>query len=157
MIRLGVLSDTHGSAAAIRRAVEFVGKVDAWLHAGDVLTDAAYLAEYTGVPVHSVAGNCDWGGVPKELVLEFEGCRILLLHGHRYGVKYDLYRLSLHAEELDCRAVIFGHTHQSLLDKAGNLLILNPGSPAQPRFCKPSCAVLNVENGKVSADIILLA
>ena len=156
-MRLGVLSDTHGVKAAIRRAVEFAGNVDAWLHAGDILPDAEYLAEYTGLSVYAVAGNCDWDAEPKERVLEFDGCRILLLHGHQYGVKCGLYRLSLHAEELGCQAVVYGHTHQSLLDKAGDLLILNPGSPAQPRFGKPSCAVLTIENGKVNADIILLA
>ena len=155
-MRLGVLSDTHGSKAAIRRAVEYAGKVDAWLHAGDVLSDAEYLKEYTGLPVYAVPGNCDWGEDAKERVLEFEGCRILLIHGHQYGVKYGLYRLSLHAEELDCQVVIYGHSHQSLMDKAGELLILNPGSPSSPRGCRPSCAVLTVENGKANAEIITL-
>lgn len=156
-MRLGILSDTHGSKAAVRRAAEYAGKVDAWLHAGDITSDAEYLQEYTGLAVYAVAGNCDWEEEPAERVLEFGGCRILLLHGHQYGVKYSLYRLSLHAQELGCQAAVYGHTHQSMLDKAGGLLLLNPGSPACPRGCRPSCAVLAAENGRVNGEIIVLA
>ena len=156
-MRLGVLGDTHGVVSSIRCAVECAGKVDAWLHTGDVISDAKYLENLTKIPVYCVSGNCDWAGsAPEEQVLEFDGCRLLLLHGHRYGVKYGLHRLFLHAEELECFVAVFGHTHQPLLDKVGNVLLLNPGSAAQPRGYKASCAVLTIESGKASAEIIPL-
>jgi len=58
-MNIGVISDTHGDAAAIRRVVAAVGPVDMWLHAGDYSKDANILAALTGLPVTAVAGNCD--------------------------------------------------------------------------------------------------
>ena len=42
-MRIGVMSDSHGDTAAVKRAVEFAGNVDIWLHAGDYCSDAACI------------------------------------------------------------------------------------------------------------------
>ena len=47
----------------------------------------------------AVKGNCDYLPLPEETVTEVEGVKILLTHGHRYGVKTDLLSLALRAEE----------------------------------------------------------
>lgn len=149
-MRIGVLSDSHGRLGNLSRAMEKIGPVDAWVHLGDYARDAERIAEETGLPVHAVPGNCDWGvRGPLERLWEPEpGVRILLTHGHTYGVKSDLLRLRYRAEELSCGAVLFGHTHIPLLDRQGDLLILNPGTLSGPYGGqRASCAVLMIEEG----------
>ena len=46
MKRLGILSDTHGNLQLLKQAVEETGPVDMWLHAGDYIRDARWLATW---------------------------------------------------------------------------------------------------------------
>ena len=172
MIRIGVISDTHGSAGSIDRCIRLAGEVDGWFHLGDYASDAKRLAERTGKPVYSVLGNCDSFSfvdpeenafpapqkrVASERVVTVDGARIFLCHGHRYDVDIASYTLSYRAEELGCAAALYGHTHRAELSAFGRVLILNPGSPSRPRAgAKPSFAVLEIENGDVNASIITL-
>lgn len=171
-MRIGVISDTHGSLTAIDRCILRAGDVDAWFHLGDIAPDARYLAEKSGKPVYFVYGNCDGrlgGECPEdeypeeqklnacERVVTVGGVRIFLCHGHYYRVDFNPYALSYRAEELGCAAALYGHTHMSELSALGSVLLLNPGSPARPRgMRKPSFAILRVLGGKVNADIITL-
>lgn len=58
-MRIGLISDTHGSLQAMRKAVVAVPPVDMWLHAGDFSQDSSFLSQVTGIPVTAVRGNCD--------------------------------------------------------------------------------------------------
>ena len=174
MARLGVISDSHGSLAAIDRcigAARAAGGVDGWLHLGDYASDAKHIAEKTGLPVYSVLGNCDGSFfseveenefpkpqklVTSERVVYAGGARILMCHGHLYDVDLANYTLSYRAEELNCAAALYGHTHRSELSAYGRVLMLNPGSPSRPRGGRPSFAILEAENGDVNASIIIL-
>ena len=171
-MRIGVISDTHGSFASIDRCILRSGDVEAWFHLGDLVSDAKYLAERTDKPVYFVYGNCDGGmgaACPEDIfpepqekranerVVTVNGVRIFLCHGHDYDVDLAPFALSYRAEELNCAAALYGHTHVSSLMAYGGLLLLNPGSPARPRYGKaPSFAVLRILGGKVNADIITL-
>lgn len=42
-MRIGVISDTHGSAFGIERAVRALPDVEAWIHLGDVVPDVRTL------------------------------------------------------------------------------------------------------------------
>ena len=172
MKRIGVISDTHGSFAALDACMIRAGAVDGWFHLGDIASDARLLAERTGLPVFSVLGNCDGRGVrereedvfPKpqkrtvsERVVTVEKARIFLCHGHTLDVDFGPWTLSYRAEELNCQAALFGHTHRGELSACGSLLILNPGSPSRPRgMAKPSFAVMEIDGKDVNASIITL-
>lgn len=158
MMRVGVISDTHGVSFGITRALRAIPDAEAWIHLGDFAADAHTLEREAGVPVHSVRGNCDFDTrVPAELVLTLGGARILLCHGHQYAVRYDRTRLFYRAEELGCAAALYGHTHVSLLEASGPILALNPGSPALPREGRaPSVALLKIENGELFPEIVLV-
>lgn len=169
MTRIGVISDTHGSHAAIDACVNAAGEVDGWFHLGDYAGDAKYLREKSGKPVYAVFGNCDGASFssfsehvfpspPKqftaETVVSVENARIFLCHGHTYDVDLAPYTLSYRAEELNCAAALYGHTHRGELSAFGALLVLNPGSPARPRGAsKRSFAVLEVDGRDVNASI----
>lgn len=157
-MRIGLVSDTHGDRAAIEKAVKQAGPVDQWLHAGDHVRDAVYLRKLTGIPVHAVAGNCD--AVETELPEQFltmEGCPIMLTHGHRYKVKHGLQELLWWACRYEAKVVVFGHTHNALIKREGDLLIINPGSPAFPRGGgSPSFGLLDILPGETKASIVEL-
>ena len=91
---IGVLSDTHGNRRAFERALEAMGAVDLLLHAGDFANDAIVMGNMYGIPVQTVAGNCDFFGTAEEAKLfEIAGHTILLVHGHRQHVKSGLEKL----------------------------------------------------------------
>ncbi|BDG61538.1 metallophosphoesterase [Caldinitratiruptor microaerophilus] len=149
-MRVAVLSDTHGRLGPVRLLRGRLGAVDFLLHAGDFHADARACAAIFGLPpdrVAAVVGNCDFPDQePAEQVLELEGVRIVLVHGHRHDAKKGPLRVYLRARELGCRVAVFGHSHVPLLEEHEGVLLLNPGSPSFPRLPgKPgSCAVLEL-------------
>ena len=90
-----------------------------------------------------------------ERVIEFDGHKIFICHGHTLSVNYGTEKLEAAARQKGCEAALFGHTHHAVLKKADDgFLTLNPGSVSRPRGSKPSFAVLETESGKLSAVII---
>ena len=81
--------------------------------------------------------------------------RILLTHGHRYGVKEDLQRLTYAALEQACAVALFGHTHEPFLAREQGVLLLNPGSLCQPRLgAGAGLALLTVEKGEAKGVLL---
>lgn len=142
--RIGVISDTHG---LLRNEVyaAFDG-VDLILHAGDV-GDPGILTELEVVaPVLAVYGNVDsWevrGQVPEVVEAEHLGHNLVVIHGHQWGSP----RVSdLVMAYPDASVIVYGHTHQALMEQIGDTLVLNPGSAGHQRFGKPvSVALLSL-------------
>ncbi len=155
-MRIGVISDTHGSKRAIDRVLAAAGKVDLWLHAGDYSQDAPYLEEKSGVPVYAVCGNCDLyeGRGPVELVTKQEGVTIAMVHGHRYVTHSRWDKLVYWGLEKQADVVIFGHIHIPVCEKDEGILVVNPGSAARPRYGAPTYGILQVEKGKEPAFFV---
>ena len=114
MAELLVFSDSHGRAEGMRRAYDAqIRRPDLIVHLGDGAREFEALFD-PSVPTLSVRGNCDLFGVedlPEERMTEEAGHRILLVHGHRFGVKGGLWALISHAVECGADIVLFGHTH----------------------------------------------
>lgn len=157
MKRIGIISDTHGDASAIRACAILGAEADEWYHLGDHASDTEILRRYTDKPIYSVQGNCDFNAsIPLSRVMQVEGRRVLLMHGHGYGVapKYT-YRACLYAEEQECDVLLYGHTHVSEISTHGSILIVNPGSPSQPRGGRaPSFAMMKIDGSRADARII---
>lgn len=137
-MRILVVSDSHGKNENVKRAVtqtmKKYGSIDAMLHMGDVEDDVEELQSMIKGPVYIVAGNNDGGlGLPQQLNINLGGIEIMMTHGHRYGVDYDLHRLELLAAQYGADIVMYGHTHYPFLDRSDDLTILNPGSLTYPR------------------------
>lgn len=135
-MKIGIVSDSHGDMQAIDMMLAHpaVQGVERWFFAGDVLPDAEYLALATNLPVEKVAGNNDWPDVtiPDTRVIEAAGHRILLTHGHLFGVSYTTHLVEQAADEVRADIIIYGHTHMAELVQ-GEVTVLNPGSIARPR------------------------
>ena len=145
-MRIGILGDTHGDAAATRQAVTAIRAADLWLHTGDFCRDALLVSALTGSQVTAVGGNCDGRTKAKpDEFLEVCGYLIWLTHGHRYEVKYGLANLESCACQYKADAVIFGHTHQPYSETVNGILLFNPGSAAEPRRGqRRTCGVIEV-------------
>ena len=155
-VELLVLSDSHGRAANILRAVEQINfRPAAILFLGDGLRDLRVLEEheaYRDIPVHAVAGNCDsffsfTGGEPTCRLVPMRGHRIFMTHGHLYGVRGGIGAAAANAREQGADILLYGHTHVAdeqwrtyesaketdAAQGCERLLIANPGSIGEPR------------------------
>ena len=153
-MKILVLSDSHGELNNMLQAV-LRESPDMIFHLGDCWRDGQRLkALCPGIPFFQVPGNCDYrSSESAELLLTLDGKRILLCHGHTYGVKQSLIAAGLAAEEQDLDLFLFGHTHRPLVDKRGKTLFLNPGSIGQSRACY---GLVTLENGEPDARTVLL-
>lgn len=149
-MRIGLISDTHSNIKTIDQAVKLAGEIDLWLHAGDMIQDAEYLKEVYEVPVVNVAGNCDWNNtkVPDIEYVETAGYKIMLTHGHIFGVKRHPHELVKAALEKGADIAVYGHSHESFIQRIHDVLVINPGSLSFPRDGKPqSFMVLELQEG----------
>ena len=128
-----ILSDSHGVISNMKQAV-IRSAPDGIIHLGDCWQDGQRLHQlFPQIPFYQVPGNCDFRpDEPSERVVEMEGFRILLCHGHTYGVKQSLLSAGYAAEEQNLDLFLFGHTHRPLVDRRGKTLFLNPGSIGDP-------------------------
>ena len=142
-----VTSDSHGRAGALRRAIERE-KPHLMLFLGDGVYDAEKMRqEYPNLPIYTVPGNCDWGSLDEpEQLMELDGVRILMMHGHTRGVKYGGMNAYYAAREMGADVLLYGHTHRPMVDYDGTLYTMNPGSI---RYTD-TYGVVIIENGKVT-------
>ncbi len=150
-----VLSDSHGNLSNMERAVEQT-EPRLILHLGDCWRDAERLHDrYPNIPMEQVPGNCDFRPeLPQERLLFLEDRRVLLCHGHTYGVKNSLLTAGYAAEEQNLDLFLFGHTHQPLVDRRGKTWFVNPGSIGDSR--RPTYAIVTILNGEINARTVLL-
>ena len=154
-MKILVLSDSHGAVSPMEQAVEQTSP-DLILHLGDCWRDGERLHDrFPSIPLEQVPGNCDFRPTePAERLLELRGKRILLCHGHTYGVKQSLVTAGFAAEEQQLDLFLFGHTHRPLVDRRGKTLFLNPGTIG--KGVRPTYAVLTAEGGKIDGRTIFL-
>ena len=86
------------------------------------------LSFYEDNKIISVKGNCDEAPLPHTTILEIDGKKILLTHGHLYNVHFDIFKLYLLAKENNCQYVLYGHTHMQLVEDYEGVTFINPGA-----------------------------
>lgn len=153
MIRIGVISDTHGEEALVRRAMEVFQelRVSRIIHCGD-LSVPPHLSLFSPIPTDFVYGNCDssvrhsiaraiekFGGTLHDDFgsMELAGKKIAFLHGHNST------RLNQEIQSGRWDLVCCGHTHRYEFTLVGETVVLNPGS-VQRRFETPSAAMVEL-------------
>ena len=149
-----VFSDSHGYAKNMIAAIE-IEKPDFIFFLGDGERDLVKLTEkYPDLPVYAVRGNCDFNTQLKSsLRCVVDGVNIFLTHGHLSRVKYDydLETLTSQAIEAGAEIALYGHTHSQEITHSRGVTLLNPGSIGRGYY--PSYAVLNISNGRFTADL----
>lgn len=154
-MKILVLSDSHGNISNMIAAVERTAP-HMILHLGDCWRDAEKLQDYfPDIPMEHVPGNCDFRpDEPAEKLLFLADKRVLICHGHTYGVKSSLLTAGYAAEEKNLDLFLFGHTHRPLVDMRGKTTFLNPGSIGDYR--QPVYGVVTIENGKLDVRTAFL-
>ena len=135
-MRVLVISDTHGYHEPLIDIMAEDGPFDTLIHCGDLEGEEQAIMNLTGPECACVmvAGNNDFfSGLPKEKIIDIEGHRILITHGHTYYVSMGTTILKDEAAARDVEIVMFGHTHKPVVDMTGPVIAVNPGSLTYPR------------------------
>lgn len=152
MLRIGLISDTHGDVDSWRKALDILGELDLAIHTGDILSSGPFNPRgpsynplelsreinFAPFPTIFAKGNCDADvdtiaiAYPIESPYAFvyaEGLRILATHGHLYNEDKLLemgMRYMLHI-------IISGHTHVRGIKVREGIVMVNPGSASLPK------------------------
>lgn len=151
-VRVAILADTHGFLDS--RVAEQVSECDIALHAGDVGGADILFALHPREEVIAIRGNNDdaahWSEteldtldkLPREASVELPGGRVKLIHGDDGGSIEQRHR-RYRREYADHRAVVYGHSHQQLVDQSVTPWMLNPGAAGRTRtYGGPGCLIL---------------
>src|SRR3569623_1432086 len=152
-VRVALLADTHGDLDA--RIAKEVGRCDYAVHAGDIGRAAVLraLAPRSGVVI-AVRGNNDvtekWPSadrlllqsLPDDATLPLPGGDLVVIHGHRAGapaIRHAVLRERFPA----ARAVVYGHSHHRVVDRARLPWIIIPGAAGKTRtYGGPSLVIV---------------
>jgi uncharacterized protein len=146
-MRVGLVSDVHGWLPPA--LFELLRGADRILFAGDV-ERPELLADLEAIaPVDAVWGNSDGPDVRaitrEELVVDLEGARFAIAHGHRVAPRFDL----LLDRFPDADVVVHGHSHVPSRRRVGERWLVNPGSAGRARDGWPSSVALaEVRDGR---------
>ena len=156
-MRIGIMSDTHGSAEQALEIIPRMGKIDLLIHLGDYIEDSLILkTKFKELKILSIRGNCDRNSPgDDEIVYQLESYKLFAVHGHQYGVKSNLNKLYYRALELGCNIALYGHTHVPVNIKYEDMLIMNPGSLGCPRGgSKATYGIIELEEKGAFGEII---
>jgi putative phosphoesterase len=152
MIRVGLISDTHGLLRP--EALTFLEGCDHIVHGGDIC-DASVLEALSAIaPVTAVRGNNDhgsWASRLRETEL-FQVGEIFICAIH------DLADLDIAPSAAGVKVVVSGYSHRPSVEWRDGILYVNPGSAGLRRFKLPvSIGELTVTGSSVSARTVELA
>lgn len=159
-MKILVFSDTHGDVSEMSHIVS-VNRYDTDLiiHLGDHLKDLqTVMLDYPMIASLGVLGNCDfastYNGAKFEGTFTVDKRKIFYTHGHKYNVKYGHEYIVSNAKFNGADIVLYGHSHVSLCQEHGGVLVINPGSLSCPRDgSRGTYAVLEIKGSSVKCDI----
>jgi putative phosphoesterase len=155
-VKIGIISDTHDNMPKIKEAVAIFNmkQVESVIHAGD------YVAPFSLAPLENL--NCDYigvfgnndgekGGLSKKSQdrikvpphqLDLGNRKIIVLHE-----PYDIDNL-IKSQNYDI--IIYGHTHEHVIDGHGKTLVINPGECCGWLTGKGTVALVDLKDMKAS-------
>lgn len=160
---IGVISDTHDDARAVRAAGEAFRRagVAAVVHAGDWTSPFSMLklrrALGEGVPIYTVFGNNDGDRYTAAKRAADAGVEVLgeagiiVLGGRKIGVYHGTALLLVEAMAKSGMfdVVIYGHTHRVDIRRVNGTLVVNPGEACGCAEEKKTAALLNLNTLEV--------
>jgi uncharacterized protein len=163
-----VFSDSHGNIAPMRRIIKLnlnAGGLNGVFFLGDGIRDIIELThEFPSLHFDCVLGNCD---APSDVASELTDTayeksvtvgawKFLLMHGHKYDIKYTYQEAADHAIDRGVDCLFFGHSHRAediQLDGSlkGSVRMINPGSCGVGP--QKSFALIETVNGQLVCSI----
>lgn len=155
--KIMVLSDAHGNAFNLSKTSKVMKECDYVFYLGDFVHDIEPYKKILGDKLIIVKGNCDgYLDCESEKIIEIGKTRFFLTHGHNYGVKFSLLRLSLKAKEVGADFVFYGHTHISNIELYEGVTLVNPGSIGSSRQNNASYAIIQGKENNFFAEIVII-
>lgn len=151
-MRVMVVSDSHGGNHYMLECIRvFETQIDAIIHLGDHIKDVDDIKRnFPNIKIYAVAGNNDYVSQSSESLIELDGYKLFLTHGHKYSPYSGVETLRYKGLEVGADVVLYGHTHSQLADYH-DILILNPGSISLPRGNNiKSFAILELNNNNIN-------
>ncbi|MGB9678107.1 MAG: phosphodiesterase [Candidatus Ratteibacteria bacterium] len=162
-MKIGVISDTHGSLDGWEKGWEIIKDSDIIIHCGDLFNhgpgnpiperysprELLDLFNNLKTPLLISKGNCDsevdqtFLNIPLAspfLFYQINNFRFIVSHGHVFK-KEEWIELG---KKWKVNFLISGHTHIPLLEKIENIIILNPGSPSISKEKIPTCSMIDL-------------
>ncbi len=166
-----------------KQVIKAFENVEMILHVGDIYAASCldwleqHIAPVCAVEFAAAGLIKDDPRVEEKRVLELEGHRIGMVHDfHAQGLpeepiegaieKYRARNGDLSVKKISeeffgspVDIVIFGHTHDRMIEEHNGILLVNPGSPVLPRQTRKlgTVGILEISNGSRHAKIINLA
>ena len=155
---IGLMSDTHDHQDYTRKAIDLfnIRRVEYVIHAGD------YTSPFTLKLFKEL--NCKYVGIFGNN----DGDKLLLLERSDGSIFYQPYLFTLHKRKIvvvhehhlvDALAdsghfdlVVYGHTHEPVVKKVKNTLVVNPGEAGSWLYGKATVAIADLE--KMEAEVI---
>lgn len=170
-MKIGIMSDTHGSLVYLEKALETLANCDILLHAGDVLYHGPRNDLPTGYNPKGVIakindldniliarGNCD-ADVDQMVInhpiqgpyvlSQFGELRILVNHGYMDSKEETIKK----AKSMGADILVLGHTHVKELYVDENLIVINPGSTSIPKDGSHSVAIIDINESHEELDL----
>lgn len=148
-----VVSDSHGNNDNLKKAISNFGPkgkdLEMLIHLGDMQCPLDNIKALVDCPVKAVRGNCDFSSeVPGTDLVMIGGEKAMITHGHRYHCKYNTELMEEIARENGATIVMFGHTHEPMVEGHGGIMVVNPGSISEPRQAghRPTYLVITLED-----------
>jgi len=159
VIRIGIISDTHGRL--LPKVVEFLSGVDEIWHAGDIGSEDVFFELKKLKPLRAVYGNIDGTRVrslcPGTLLFETEKLKVLMTHIGGYPGRY--HPQSKKIIELEKPGLfVCGHSHilKVIYDQKYSMLHINPGAAGNYGIHRSVTAVRLKIDGKEMKDLEVL-
>ena len=143
-----IVSDTHGMDSTFEKVLLQEAPVDMLIHCGDIEGSEEYFELLSECDTYFVRGNNDfYSPLSSEVIFELKGYRVMVTHGHYYGVSMGIDWLMEEARAKNVDIVMYGHTHRPDFQQEDGLIVLNPGSLSLPRQKgrKPTYMILEID------------
>jgi putative phosphoesterase len=155
---IGLMSDTHDHQDYTRKAIDLFNlrRVEYVIHAGD------YTSPFTLKLFKEL--NCKYVGIfgnndgDKLLLLErsdgniFYQPYLFTLHKRKIVVVHEHYLVDALADSGHFDLVVYGHTHEPVVRKVKNTLVVNPGEAGSWLYGKATVAITDLE--KMEAEVL---
>lgn len=136
-LKILVLSDSHHHPEFIKKIFCNEKNIETTIFLGDGLDDLEVIP--SNIQIYSVQGNMDFSSVkvqstPLFQILSIHNHRFFLTHGHLFNARYTHYNMYEKAQTENCEAVLFGHTHNPLLQIIKGIYFFNPGALKEMKY-----------------------
>lgn len=124
-MKLLITGDIHGRSDILQKVLKDNSDIDLHLNTGDLELDEEIIIKSKMI---AVKGNTDYkSSLPEVRYINIDNLKILLTHGHLYGVKQGIKELVEYAKANSVDICIFGHTHEAFDQVISGIRFINPG------------------------------